>query len=66
MNSVLWWRRMFLVSVLLIVLLMVISIAKAVLLTPVAVENKQRLEEKFHQSNQEAVKEYEEGVRGHK
>lgn len=66
MSLILWWRRplgglvidgvsWFLAFVLVVVLVAVILTIKAVLLTPVAVENKQRLD----RLSQEPAREYE-------
>jgi len=65
-----WWRTpfgnvvvgassWFLITVLLIVLGTIVYTVKAVLLTPVAVENQQRIEQRIHDNSKQAVDEYE-------
>ena len=70
MNSIPWWRRpsgsfvvdptsLFLIAVLLIVVITAVSAFVAVLRQPVAVENKQQLEQQFNQNYRQAADEYE-------
>lgn len=51
-----WWYFTILPA---IIAIFVIAMLMAIFLTPVAVENKTRLEERFRQNRQEAVEEYE-------
>ena len=53
------WDFVLLVVVLVIAILAVVSSVKAVLLTPVAIEQRQRLEQQFDQNRREAIEEYE-------
>lgn len=53
------WDLVLLIVLPIIFALTVVFTIKAVLLTPVAIENKERLEQQFQQNRQEAIHEYE-------
>ncbi len=53
------WDLVLLIALPIIFALTVVFTIKAVLLTPVAIENKERLEQQFQQNRQEAIHEYE-------
>lgn len=55
------WDSIFLALVLGVLFLALIYVAQAVFSTPVAVENKQKIEEQYNRDRREAIQEHEDG-----
>lgn len=54
-----YWDSTFLALVLGVLFFVLVYLAQAIFLRPVAVENKQKLEEQFNRNRREAIQEYE-------